>query len=138
MPLTEDQITLVQDSFRQLRDELEPRSKGLYKRLFALKPALRKLFHGPIEDQAMHYMTTLGVIVDNLGDSDVLTERYTELAEQHKMTGISRADFEVMEEALIGTLRENLGEDFTDEMEEAWTQAYRELAEEMMEVGGIV
>lgn len=138
MPLTEEQIGLVQDSFCLIRDELEPRSEALYTRLFRLNPALRKLFRGDIADQAMHYMTALGVIVDNLGEGDVLMERYTELAEQHTMVGITRPDFETMGEALIETLRENLGDAFPPEVEEAWTLAYRELAEEMIEVGGIV
>ncbi len=137
MSLTENQISLVRGSFALLRDQIEPRSLGLYSKLFRYDPALRKLFKGDIGDQAMHYMTALGVIVDNLDDDDVLMDRYISLAEQHAMTGIGRADFETMGAALIETLRDNLAEAFTEEVEEAWNAAYQDLAGEMMEIGRI-
>ncbi len=137
MSLTDEQIELVRGSFAMIRDQIEPRSVGLYRKLFRFDPSLRKLFTGDIGDQTMHYMTALGVIVDNLDNDDVLMDRYTTLAEQHAMTGIGRADFETMGAALIETLRENLGEAFTEEVEEAWNAAYQELAEEMMELGNI-
>jgi len=137
MSLTDEQIALVRDSFAILRDRIEPRSIGLYRRLFQYDPRLRKLFGKNLGDQSMHFMTALGVVVDNLGDGDVLTERYTALAEQHAMTGIERVDFETMGIALIETLRENLREELTDTVEEAWLAAYRELADEMMETGGL-
>jgi nitric oxide dioxygenase len=137
MSLTERQLLLIRDSFDMLRDDIEPRSIQFYDALFHHAPHLRDMFREDIAGQGMKFMTTLRVIVDNLHNPDAMAERYTDLGEGHRAMGIKAADFEPMGKALLETLANALGDDFTPETREAWQMAYDEFSTEIIKRGDI-
>ncbi len=137
MPLSERQMMLIRDSFDMLRDDIEPRSIQFYDALFKHAPHLRDMFREDIAGQGMRFMSTLRVIVDNLHNPDAIAGRYSDLGEGHRAMGVKAVDFEPMGQALIETLANAMGDDFTPETREAWLAAYTEFSDEIIKRGDI-
>ncbi|MGB5336831.1 MAG: globin, partial [Woeseiaceae bacterium] len=64
-------------------------------------------------------------------------DRLTDLGSLHASLGISAENFETMEEALIDTLKYQLGEGFSPELEMVWRKAYADISSKMIREGGI-
>lgn len=137
MPVSARQAQLVRESFAQLRRRLEPASMAFYEALFRRDPSLRGLFRDDLAGQGMKFMSALGTVVEHIERPAELGDRFAELGSVHALIGVRAADFEPMGEALVETLRDELGAAFDAEMETAWRAAYGELAERMIRRGGI-
>ncbi|VAV93252.1 hypothetical protein MNBD_ALPHA07-1533 [hydrothermal vent metagenome] len=137
MPLSQRQMMLIRDSFDMLRDDIEPRSIQFYDALFQHAPQLRDMFREDIAGQGMRFMSTLRVIVDNLHNPDAMASRYSDLGDGHKAMGVKAVDFEPMGRALIETLKNAMGDDFTPETRVAWQAAYKDFSAEIIKRGGI-
>ena len=55
-----------------------------------------------------------------------------ELGRRHVDYGVSRNDYKFVGQALLGTLRSFLGDDFTPEVELAWREIYSTLVRTMV------
>ncbi len=137
MTISAADIRLVQQSFDRLRADFDTHSTFFYEALFCRAPELRRYFRDDLEGQGMKFMTTLGVIVQKLEDESQIAEHYMGLGRLHAALGIHVADFAPMEEALIDTLRNALGEGFTPELDAAWRRAYAVVSGNMIQRGGI-
>ena len=137
MPVSADQSRLVRESFAKLRERLEPASVFFYEALFRRAPGLREMFRDDLTGQGMKFMSTLSIIVDNIDKPDAVGEHFAELGHFHSVIGVKAAHFEPMGEALIDTLREELGADFDAATETAWRAAYAELADRIIRRGEI-
>ena len=65
-------------------------------------------------------------------DVELLTEVMTQLGEQHSSYGVEPSFYPPMGSALIETLNELLGNDFSEEMRDAWFECYQEISLDMM------
>ncbi|MCU9848687.1 globin domain-containing protein [Defluviimonas sp. WL0024] len=137
MTVTARQSAMIRESFHRLRERLEPASVYFYEALFRRDPSLRAMFRDDLAGQGMKFMTTLGIVIENLESPEALGERFAELGRGHALIGVKAAHFAPMGEALIETLRNELGGEFTPELEEAWRAAYAELSERVIRRGGI-
>ncbi len=137
MPLSDEQLRLIRQSFDLVRENLEPSSTFFYEELFRRAPKLRSLFRDDLAGQGMKFMTTLAVIVDNLHQPEELAGRYTDLGALHARLGVRAAMFVPMGEALLATIREVLGEGYTPEIEAAWRTAYQDMAAALIAGGHI-
>ena len=137
MPLSEDQLTLIRQSFDVVRQNLEPSSTFFYEDLFERAPELRSLFRDDLAGQGMKFMSTLEVIVDNLHKPEDLAERYRDLGRLHDTLGVTATMFDPMGEALLATIKNVLGDRYTIEIEAAWRVAYRDMAQALIERGGL-
>ena len=137
MTVTARQAELIRESFDTLRQRLEPASMSFYDSLFRRAPDLRAMFRDDLAGQGMKFMTTLGTIIGNLEDPEAQGDRFAELGRGHALIGVKAAHFAPMGEALIETLREELGAAFSPEMEAAWRAAYDELAARIIRRGRI-
>ena len=137
MPLSDDQLTLIRQSFDVLRRDLQPASTFFYEDLFGRAPELRDLFRDDLAGQGMKFMSTLAVIVDNLHHPEDLVERYADLGSLHRTLGVSQAMFDPMREALLATIRDALGDMYTIDIESAWRVAYDDVAGALIGKGDI-
>jgi len=64
--MTDEQIRLVQDSFRQVAPIAETAAQLFYARLFELDPDLELLFKGNLSEQGRKLMQMLGLAVNSL------------------------------------------------------------------------
>jgi hemoglobin-like flavoprotein len=96
-----------------------------YQRLFALDPAVRKLFrHADINEQGRKLMAALGFVVGHLRKPDALLPVVADLGRRHAAYGVRPPHYATVGVALLATLEEALGEAFTPELREAWAEAY--------------
>jgi len=136
MTLTTAQIALIRDSFHRLQPNVVTASELFYERLFEIAPELRSLFRSDMEGQGMRFMSTLGVILDHLDDPVALQPYLERLAQGHAAFGVKPEHFHPMGQALIGTMRETLGDEFPEGADTAWEAAYDHLAQKMIQLAG--
>jgi nitric oxide dioxygenase len=86
--------------------------------------------------QGVKLMTMLAMVVYKLHDPGELTPAVRDLAVRHVEYGVKLSDYDALREALLWTLEQALGEDFTAAVREAWTTCYDELAGEMTAAAG--
>ena len=136
MTIDDTQIRLVRESLPRVRERLVPASMDFYENLFALAPELRALFRSDIASQGMRFMSTLATIADLLDAPAELGTEIDELAKAHAGVGVQAAHFAPMGAALMVTLAETLGEEFTPELQAAWHAAYDHFAALMIARSG--
>ncbi len=126
--MNDTQITLVQESFAKVVPIKEAAAEIFYNRLFEVAPAVKPMFKGDMKEQGAKLMTTLGVVVNGLRDLDKIVPVAEQLAVKHIDYGVTAEHYETVGAALLFTLKTGLGDDFTGEVEEAWTTAYTTLS----------
>ena len=102
-----------------------------YERLFAANPDFRPLFKNDMRIQGVKLMSMLAMVVYNLPEPGRVLPAIRDLALRHVGYGVKHADYHALGEALLWTLEQALGEDFTPAVQEAWMVCYDELASEM-------
>ncbi|MRI33092.1 hemin receptor [Endozoicomonas sp. OPT23] len=132
MSLTEKQIQLVTDSWSKVAPISQQAAELFYNRLFELDPALRPLFKGNISEQGAKLMKTLGVAVASLTNLEALVPVLKTMGKQHEEYGVEASHYQTVAEALLWTLEQGLGDDFTEEVKEAWTATYVIVADTML------
>jgi len=138
MALTDRQIALIRESFTALRDDPKPKSLDFYEAFFARAPELREMFRtDDLAGQGMRFMSTLGMIVDNLEHPGALAERFADLGNAHRAMGVKADHFAPMGAALNDTMAQTLGDGFTQEAREAWEAAFAQVSQEIIDRGGI-
>ena len=129
--MTNEQIKLVQDSFRQVAPIAETAAQLFYARLFELDPDLELLFKGNLTEQGRKLMQMLAVAVNSLDRMDQLLPVVRSLGARHVSYGVRDKDYDTVGQALLWTLRKGLGDGFTPDVEAAWTNVYVTLASAM-------
>lgn len=129
--MTPQQIELVKSSWTQIVPIQETAAGLFYGRLFELDPALKPMFKGDIKVQGHKLMTMLNTAVRGLDHLDALVPAVKALGRRHVTYGVKAEHYGTVATALLWTLEQGLGEDFTPEVREAWTEAYTVLATTM-------
>ncbi len=126
--MNERQRALIKSSFERLRPI--PKSAGLmfYDRLFQLDSSLRPLFSENLENQAAMFATALNVAVLGLVEDGFVPPSISALGARHADYGVTEPSFQTFGAAFLWTLERHLGEHFTPEVREAWSDAYESLA----------
>jgi len=131
--VTPHQIKLVQNSFAQVAPISTIAADLFYGRLFEIAPSVRRMFPQDMVQQKMKLMTMLGVVVNGLTKIDALLPAVRALGKRHAGYDVHEEHFAPVGSALIWTLEQGLGDDFTPEVKEAWTTAYGVLSSVMIE-----
>jgi hemoglobin-like flavoprotein len=131
------QQELVRTTFAKLAVIPEVSGALFYERLFAANPNLRPLFKNDMRIQGVKLMTMLAMVVYNLPETGQVLPAIRDLALRHVDYGVKLADYDAMRDALLWTLEQALGIDFTPAVREAWTVCYDELAGEMKAAAGL-
>ena len=131
------QQELIRTTFARLAVMPEVAGALFYERLFAANPSFRPLFKNDMRIQGVKLMAMLAMVVYNLPESGQVLPAIRDLAVRHAEYGVKLADYGAMREALLWTLEQALGKEFTPAVRQAWTVCYDELADEMKAaVGG--
>lgn len=129
--MTPKQIALVQDSWKQVLPVADAAAGMFYGRLFALDPSVRALFKGDMKEQGQKVMTMITFAVNSLARLESIVPGVRALGRRHAGYGVEDRHYAVVESALLWTLKEGLGSEFTPEVEDAWRTAYGVLASTM-------
>ena len=126
-------IELVQSSFSKVAPIADKAAELFYGRLFEIAPQVRPMFAEDVSEQGKKLMTTLGVVVNGLKNLDAIIPVAQQLAVRHNDYGVTPDHYKPVGEALLWTLSHGLGDEFTPDVEAAWTQAYETLSGVMIE-----
>jgi hemoglobin-like flavoprotein len=125
---------LVRESFAKVAPIAPAAAAAMfYDRLFVLDPTLRPLFKGDMAEQGRKLMSMIGAAVANLGRLDVIVPTVRELGRRHAGYGVQQSHYDTVGTALVWTLEQGLGSDFTQATRQAWVEAYTILAETMQQ-----
>jgi hemoglobin-like flavoprotein len=122
--MTEDQKKLIRSSFAQIAPNAQAVAAQFYERLFILDPTLKPLFKGDMADQGRKLMAMIGVAVAHLDRLDEIVPAVQQLGARHAGYGVPNESYDTVGAALVWTLAQGLGEDFTGEMAAAWSDCY--------------
>jgi hemoglobin-like flavoprotein len=117
-------IDLVQASWAKVVPNKEVAGKLFYDNLFEADPSLRPLFKGDMKQQAAKLVLMINAAVNKLNDLGTLVPILQQLGQRHETYGVLPAHYATVGTALLKTLGQGLGGEFTDEVEQAWTEVY--------------
>jgi hemoglobin-like flavoprotein len=132
MPMTPEQVTAIQESFKKVAPISKEAAALFYGRLFEIAPAVKPLFRGDMEEQGRKLMATLAVVVNGLDNLGAVLPAASARAKRHVAYGVEPAHYAPVGEALIWTLQRGLGAQWTPELAAAWGAAYTLLSEFMI------
>ena len=135
--MTKEQTLLVKKSWSIFR-EIDPVLVGdvFYSKLFFDMPYLEKLFHTPKKEQSRKLIEMLSIIVGRLDRLEELTEEIKQLAARHVQYGVKEHHYKAVGTALLWTLRQGLGNDWNEKVNEAWATCFQILSESMINASG--
>jgi hemoglobin-like flavoprotein len=118
-------VPLLRSSF-DLVVEREPQVvTRFYEILFERYPSAKALFfRRPAATQQQMLTEALAAVVDHLEDAPWLTATLGGLGEQHREYGVTEKMYGWVGEALLATLAEVAGDDWSQELHDAWAEAY--------------
>ncbi|MGB8910213.1 MAG: globin domain-containing protein [Candidatus Cybelea sp.] len=122
--MTPEECRLVQASFAQVDVDANRVAALFYGRLFELAPSLAPLFKTDMTLQGERFMEKLAIAVKGLDDLDSIAPFVRKLGRRHLAYGVKSVDYNVVEEALLWALEEELGPAFERDLKAAWSAAY--------------
>jgi hemoglobin-like flavoprotein len=130
--MTPDQIKLVQASFSKVTPIADQAAVMFYDRLFEIAPQVKALFPADMAEQRRKLMSTLAIVVSGLSDLPSILPAASSLATRHVAYGARPEHYPVVGSALLWTLEQGLGKEWTPDVADAWTAAYGTLSSFMI------
>jgi hemoglobin-like flavoprotein len=126
--MTPEEVSLVQDTFRKVVPIADTAADLFYDRLFAIAPDVKPVFPSDMTEQKKKLIAMLATAVTNLHQVETILPAVESLGKRHVTYGVAPAHYESVGAALLWTLEQGLGPDFTPPVKAAWTEAYMTLA----------
>jgi len=113
-----------------LRNEDEFAEK-FYDKVFTKSPDTRQLFKNNMKSQGRLLTHMLGGIVYSMSRPEFLELGLKTLSESHVRYGVMEEHYPIVLESLSETIREELGDLYTERIGKAWEQALIDVTNEM-------
>lgn len=130
--MTQQQISLVQQSWTSVLPLAKEAGLLFYNKLFEAAPSIRHLFKPDISEQANKLVMILGYVVSKLNHMEELLPEVHKLGARHNRYGTEPAHYELVGQCLLATLKEGLGQQWNAEIQDAWITAYNTLKNVMI------
>jgi purine-binding chemotaxis protein CheW len=112
-------IDLVQGSFRKVSADADRAAGTFYHRLFEIAPEIRAMFPDNLADQKKKLITTLALAINSLRNIDTVLPALRELGVKHRGYGVKDEHYALVGEALLYTLGQALGSEWTPDVKAA-------------------
>ncbi len=129
--MTPQQVELVTTTWDKVVPIRDTAAELFYGKLFELDPNLKLLFKGDMKEQGRKLMMMINTAVRGLRDLPALVPAVKALGQRHVGYGVQPSHYSTVAVALLWTLEQGLGDDFTMEVRDAWTEVYMVLATTM-------
>ena len=126
--MTPEQVTLVQESFKKVVPIADKAADLFYDRLFTIAPDVRSMFPTDLSEQKKKLIQVLATAVTNLHQVEKILPVVEELGRKHVVYGVTEKHYEPVGAALLWTLEQGLGPDFSPPVKAAWTETYTTVA----------
>jgi len=130
--MTPQQVSLVQTSFAKVAPISEKAAALFYDRLFEIAPEVRPLFRRDMAEQGRMLMAALTAVVNGLSNLEAVLPAASALAKRHVAYGVEAAHYAPVGVALVWTLEQGLGAEWTPQLAAAWAAAYATLSSYMI------
>ena len=131
--MSPEQVELVQGSWKKVTPIADTAAELFYGKLFSLDPGIRALFKDDMVEQGRNLTAMISVAVGALARPERITLAVRQLGRRHAAYGVEARPYQLVAVSLLWMLEKVLGEEFTPEIERAWTAVYDFLAETMQE-----
>jgi hemoglobin-like flavoprotein len=131
--MTPEQIEMVSSTWKQVVPISEKAAELFYGKLFELDPDLKPMFKGDMTEQGRKLMSMINTAVNNISNVEKIIPALQDLGKRHVDYGVTDDHYGTVAAALLWTLEQGLGEAFTEEVKQAWTETYMTLANVMIE-----
>ncbi len=123
---------LLRTSFDQVAPDKERFAAAFYDRLFASSPETKQLFaKTDMKKQQAVLMAAIAMVVSGVEKGENVVPVLKELGLRHKTYGVTAEHYPMVAQALLETLSEFLGPQWTPEVKGAWVDAYTVIASTM-------
>jgi len=129
--MSPETISHVKTSWSKVQPISEQAAGLFYGRLFEVYPEVRPMFKGDMKTQGRKLMAMINTAVNALDNIDAVVQPVKDMGARHAGYGVSNGDYDKVANALLWTLGEGLGDDFTPEVKTAWVEVYSVLADTM-------
>ena len=133
--LTDQHKQIILATVPLLREGGIALTKHFYKRMFTHHPELKNLFNMGNQHSGKQ-QTALAMAVlayaENISDPAVLMPAVDMIGHKHTSLNIQPEQYDIVGTHLLASIKEVLQEAATDEVLEAWTLAYKQLADIMI------
>jgi hemoglobin-like flavoprotein len=129
---------LIRSSWAAIEPIADEAATLFYDRLFELDPQLQALFRdADMERQRMVLMQSLAVVVRNIDRLDQIIPEVEALGRRHAGYGVRADHYQTVGLALLWTVKQGLGDAFTEQTGHAWADAYRRVSSAMIEAARV-
>ncbi len=131
MPSNET-IAIVQQTVPALKEHGEALTRHFYERMFRHNPEVRRFFNPAHQESGTQQRALAGAIcayAEHIDNPGALADAVELIAQKHASLGIEPEHYPIVGEHLLASIREVLGEAATDDVINAWAEAYQELAQ---------
>lgn len=130
MPLN---VELLEKSFNLVRSREDEFSSQFYATLFLDSPATKPLFSSThIGEQGKKLFASLVLVVDSLRKPEMLENALKGLGTRHVKYGVLPEHYPMVGSALLKTFGSVLKDEWTDEIKQAWIDAYGGVSQLML------
>ncbi len=127
------QIELLENSFALVAPQGDELSEIFYRNLFNDFPAVTPMFADVnMSEQRKKLIASLKVVVENLRRPDILQPALENLGISHVDYGARQEHYPAVGQTLLKSLSEVAGDAWTEDLEDAWSQAYGEIVKIML------
>ena len=131
--MTQRQIELVKSSWISVAVMDHVVVGGLfYNRLFEIAPQLKSMFHNPIPEQSKKLLAMINNVIAKLDKLDDIVDEVAKLGRKHIHYGVQPEHYAIVGSALLWTLEKGMGENWNEEVKNAWTECYNILSGAMI------
>lgn len=130
--MTQEQISLVEDSWDFIILNTSEAGKIFYNRLFELDPSLQLLFKEDIDSQSRKLVSMITFVVHKLNNLDEVINDVVALGKRHAGYKVKREHYTTVASALLWTLEQALQDRWNEDMKAAWVEVYTILSQTMI------
>ncbi len=131
-------VELLERSFEKIKPRADEFAASFYENLFSAHPEFQPLFANiAIEKQQKKLINALVLVVENLRSPEALEPVLNALGGRHIGYGVIPKYYGPVGDALLMAFEQHLQEDWTPEVKQAWTDAYRAITGLMLK-GAVV
>lgn len=123
MDLTSYEEELITQTFAEIAPQVDKATEMFYERLFDVMPSTKEMFGEG--EQRFEMFNILATAVKSLSYSGSAGPDLTALGQRHVTYGVTLEQFDVVEQVLMWTFEQILGDGFTPQARATWEKVYK-------------
>jgi hemoglobin-like flavoprotein len=125
---------LIQSSYSIIKIQADEFTESFYQILFEKYPDIRPLFLSTdMNKQKEKLIESLDLVLVNVHNPKAFNSILKDLGKRHVKYGAVLTDYPLVGDALLQALEKHLGKDWTPNVKQAWSLAYKTIADTMAE-----